>query len=585
MLKETSIAAHLEIENSASTKQRFVLGCRRSNIVRLFLFLAFLFSQTTSAQTLPGLIESRQVGSRARYHRLDRTEAPWAIHVVEFDYSDSLLRVETARANDADKGLEKTSTMALKQNRERHQVVAAINGDFFKKNGAPVNLQIHNGEIVNRAFPRSVLAMSETGKPQIIIPELKGKAIASDGLDCVMSGINRARNTDELIFFNQHFGKSTGTNAYGREIQIRLLERFMVNDTIDAVVIDEFVNIGNASIDSLTCVLSAHGNSASWLAKSIAIGDTIQLLWNISQLPFRISEAIGGTPRIVRDGRISIEHEQENIQQSFVDTRHPRTAVGFNGKDSKMYFVVVDGRQPDYSVGMTLYELAVLMLELGCEQALNLDGGGSSTMVVRGRVVNKPSDLFGEREVANSLHLVSSAPTGTLAFIHLRPRRVEALAGEAMNFEFTAMDRYFNPLTDFTGRLSWEVDSKIGAITQEGVLITATVADSGFVFLASDGVSDSAKVIVREPIAVRVIPSQASLGVGGLQRFTAQITHQGGQSVVRPVGAFAWQIEGNAGRFIQPGVFRATQNGKVTISAKYKNGKTELTGLAIIEVK
>ncbi len=85
--------------------------------------------------------------------------------------------------------------------------------------------------------------------------------------------------------------------------------------------------------------------------------------------------------------------------------RHPRTAVGFNADE--ILLVTVDGRQKDWSVGMTMVELARLMAELGCTEALNLDGGGSTTAWVDGEVVNRPSD-GGQRRIANALLVIST---------------------------------------------------------------------------------------------------------------------------------------------------------------------------------
>jgi exopolysaccharide biosynthesis protein len=82
--------------------------------------------------------------------------------------------------------------------------------------------------------------------------------------------------------------------------------------------------------------------------------------------------------------------------------RHPRTAIGWRA-DGTLVLVVVDGRQPRISVGMTINELAHLMLDLGCVEAINLDGGGSSTMVIRNKIVNNPSDSTGERPVSDAL--------------------------------------------------------------------------------------------------------------------------------------------------------------------------------------
>jgi exopolysaccharide biosynthesis protein len=83
--------------------------------------------------------------------------------------------------------------------------------------------------------------------------------------------------------------------------------------------------------------------------------------------------------------------------------RAPRTAVGLAG--SRVWFVVVDGRQPDVAIGKSHHELALFMQRLGCTDALNLDGGGSSTLWYEGRVMNRPSD-GAPRPVGNALVLV-----------------------------------------------------------------------------------------------------------------------------------------------------------------------------------
>lgn len=118
-------------------------------------------------------------------------------------------------------------------------------------------------------------------------------------------------------------------------------------------------------------------------------------------------QVIGGYPELLDDGRPP-DDLGVAAQPSFAAARHPRTAVGFDGANRRVWLVVVDGRQAPRSAGMSLPELADLMLALGVDEALNLDGGGSSAMSLRGRIVNRPSDRTGERTVANSLWLVRS---------------------------------------------------------------------------------------------------------------------------------------------------------------------------------
>ncbi len=116
-------------------------------------------------------------------------------------------------------------------------------------------------------------------------------------------------------------------------------------------------------------------------------------------------DVIGGFPELLDGGRRVGDLGVES-NPSFAASRHPRTAVGVDPEGRRLWIVVVDGRQGAYSTGMSLPELAELFEGLGVREALNLDGGGSSVMVVDGRVVSRPSDETGERAVVNALLLV-----------------------------------------------------------------------------------------------------------------------------------------------------------------------------------
>lgn len=128
--------------------------------------------------------------------------------------------------------------------------------------------------------------------------------------------------------------------------------------------------------------------------------------------PFHPRNAVGGRPRIVRDS-LTVADIDSAGGKSFAAGRHPRTAVGLARNARRLIFVVVDGRQKPYSDGMTLRELASLMLSLGARDALNLDGGGSATMVYADpawpgalAVANRPSDKEGERAVGDAVGIV-----------------------------------------------------------------------------------------------------------------------------------------------------------------------------------
>ncbi len=113
---------------------------------------------------------------------------------------------------------------------------------------------------------------------------------------------------------------------------------------------------------------------------------------------------VAGFPSLLERG-ILVGDLQQGDRPAFAAERHPRTAVGFDSRRGRLWMVVVEGRREGVSEGMTLPELAGLFQSLGAVNAINLDGGGSSVMVVRGEAVSRPSDPAGQRPVVNGLIL------------------------------------------------------------------------------------------------------------------------------------------------------------------------------------
>ncbi len=182
---------------------------------------------------------------------------------------------------------------------------------------------------------------------------------------------------------------STGTNNYGWEI------------IVDGGEVVGWAQ-GNAVIPPAGYVLSGHGKAAQWL-RNLEVGDYIDAEWRLvpDWLQQDIVHAVGGGPRLLRAGQLDITAEMERFQADITQGRAPRTALGITAA-GELLLVAVNGRQNNISIGMTLTELAGLLRDLGAIDAMNLDGGGSSTMVVRDVVLNAPSDGL-PRPVSNAL--------------------------------------------------------------------------------------------------------------------------------------------------------------------------------------
>lgn len=370
--------------------------------ILLFLLMFLNFGLLVSEEIL-----NKIVGPGIRHLKFYESKGPWAIDVLEVDLTNPDLQIESVKANDSVVGREKTSTMARRKDWKGHWVVGAINADFFNPDGSPTNCQIVSGTILKTPNKYSVLGFYENLKPFIEILKYNGMVISQQDIHQI-NGINRGRDTNELLVYNHYFGANTNTNIWGTELRFRAIDNWAVNDTFRVKVVDIDSTQGSQNIPGNGGVLSGHGLSRYWLLKTVSIGDTLKLILNLMPIKERILAIVGGIPRIIRDGKISIEEGYSD--SNFATFRHPRTAVGFSQDSTKMFLFTVDGRQPGYSVGMSLKEVAEFLINLGVYQAINLDGGGSTTMVVHNKIVNRPSDTNGERAVSNALLLISKVP-------------------------------------------------------------------------------------------------------------------------------------------------------------------------------
>jgi exopolysaccharide biosynthesis protein len=138
---------------------------------------------------------------------------------------------------------------------------------------------------------------------------------------------------------------------------------------------------------------------------SVDAGVALSVVVEPDRLPVRT--VVGGGGRILVDGEPATDamHREEGLAPRFITDRHPRTFVAINGDTTKLFLCTVDGRQAT-SRGMNFSEMASFLQMLGARHAVNLDGGGSTTMVVDHRIVNSPSDATGERAVANAIMVI-----------------------------------------------------------------------------------------------------------------------------------------------------------------------------------
>ena len=115
--------------------------------------------------------------------------------------------------------------------------------------------------------------------------------------------------------------------------------------------------------------------------------------------PWKVKHAFGGGPVLVQDAQVKISNnEEKKFAGKAIADKHPRTAIGYT-QDGTMIILAIQGRMKGLAEGATLPQMAKIMVDLGCVEAMNLDGGGSSCMLINGKETIKPSDPTGQRPV------------------------------------------------------------------------------------------------------------------------------------------------------------------------------------------
>ena len=366
-------------------------------------------------------VSTEQVAPGVVHRRLVANQGPFTIHVVEVDLRRRDLAIATIHAFDSLRGREQTSAIVARRGSTATPVIAAVNADFFDlKTGENENNQIVDGEVLKAVAitdspfdslhtVHSQFGITCDGHPVIDRLSFTGAVLTPPPALAILplDAINFRPRSDATVLYTAPYGVTPGDSAARQsvEVPLRIVDR--LGDTLVLQPIGPTRAGGGLTIGRGEAVLSGTGASAEVvrrLGNSLGPTARLRVVTAFSPKRGRLCALVGGWPRLVVDGR-SIADSVDRLEGTFPRfsvTRHPRTGVGFSRDSSTLYLITVDGRS-ESSSGMSLAEFASLMQALGVAQGLNLDGGGSTTLVIRGRVVNHPSDSTGERAVGNAL--------------------------------------------------------------------------------------------------------------------------------------------------------------------------------------
>ncbi|MDE0428111.1 MAG: phosphodiester glycosidase family protein [Candidatus Poribacteria bacterium] len=367
------------------------------------------------------------IASGIQIYRYDWDVETCVLYVAEMSRHEPTLHFEVALANAQVLGKETVRSMANRRTqRGDRRVLVAVNGgfgvlgDMRGYGGVLENLHIQDGELITQPTDtEACFGVTESG--EFLSSSVQMNASLQIGTFMLQLGCINQRRLDgcQVTLYTPRLGESTRTNRRrGREVILSGLPLPLTPNYEHAYRVESVSRDGNSLIPRDGAVLWINARLRDESISQFNTGANGTLTLSLSPPEWNhVRHAIGGRLRLLKKGEIN----ETLVEMHNAEKRHtpgkrtpvlnlshePRTALGYNA--DTLFLVVADGRQPKYSTGLTLYELASILIELGATEAINLDGGSSSTFVVKDAVINKPSGQQ-ERDVLNAVFITKDVP-------------------------------------------------------------------------------------------------------------------------------------------------------------------------------
>ncbi len=386
------------------------------SIIVCMLLVAPLAAETSAKRRYKE--RTTQLAPGVSYTVIRDNSGPFRIRYVSVDLAAGAT-LDTVLSNEKLPKFETTTSMA-----QRTGSIAAINGDYARDSGRPVFTFASDGNLAQTplAWGRNFATTYDESATYIGHPEVTGWATEEDaGATYPVTRVNymdEPLTTDEVRLFTDVGGGVARAPDGHCLVRVMPLEPPYIAETQPGV--DQAFQVERVDCDGGRgfraqggAILASRldGQYAFQLA-SMTIGEELKIGWSMTWP--NVLDTVGGNPTLIEAGAIVLANTQGT---GAFFSRHPRTGVGTT-PDGRVLLVTVDGRQPGYSVGMTLQEFAELFARLGADWALNLDGGGSTALAINGALVNRPSDGYSpktpghERAVSSALVVLPGTDPG-----------------------------------------------------------------------------------------------------------------------------------------------------------------------------
>lgn len=574
-------------------KQEESYRMRQTNrrILHVLLSLSMAFAMLVPLQTVQAvdsdpaaaqLLDTRsmEIAPNATYnwYSMKMPRGLEKVHSVEFSPTDPNLELVAGTKGGKVYGMQGVTEMAQYYDKPGQRVIAGVNGDFYDLSGygsgVPGGLFMGDGKILNTPDSNyAVFLMDYDGTTRYVPNPKLTRTLTINGATSNITHINRYRGNNELILYTFDYADTTKTNEFGDEVVLDVLEgEAKSGQTMRLKVSEVRKDAGNTPLAAGKVVLSASGTARPVLA-GLKAGDEITASFNFPAGFENVKVAMSGY-QLMQNGTVL-----NNVPPAGI---HPRTAIGSKA-DGTVVMIEIDGRQPGFSEGVETSELGDIMKNMGIVNAINLDGGGSSTFIARlpgeskFKLLNTPSD-GGERQTGNSLLLVNKASEGAAAKLVVQPQLERVLAGTKLPLKTAAVDATGHPAAMPAGTVSWSVDPEYGSIDEAGVFTAGTKAGMAAIQVTGGGLTGTGTVeVVTELTELKFPDVEKAVDTAASVPLKVQ-TLRNGQQIVAENRLLEWRVEGDIGTIDASGVLKATsesgKSGKIFV--KYGSVETSM---------
>ena len=522
-------------------------------------------------------VSEQTVAPETTYRKitLSSPTGPQSINAMEFNPKNPYISMRAGLTNGEVYGNQTVAAMANDFNKKNEgQVIAAINADFFNfGEGVPFGIFMDNGEILSTPPQYSAaFGIKEDGTPFCQSHgTIMNKTLIIGDTKQQLDAINNphGKNADSIVLYNNRYDSSTHSAKDSVEVVLSQISgEYRHGKTLSFVVEEIIPEGGNTKIREGKPVLSARGAKKEALL-ALTAGQEISVTLQFVDFWSDVSFAVAGSTLLLKDGE---------IQNATSTERTARTLIGIKA-DGNVVFYTIDGKMSDFSVGATHKQAATIMRDLGCVDAINLDGGGSTTFAMRYlgsntvKMVNRSASAA--RAVANSAILVNTAPKSAPNKLILSSAPAKMLVGYSHQYSIIGGIDANYLAYEITSPINWAVNESVGTITSDGTF-TSHSAGVTRVHATSNGLETETYCTVLD--AVDSISASSTLTVKTEQTvdIPVSLSHQG-SSVSFTKDLLTWEVEGNIGEFVEPGKFKAAQyknSGKIII--RYGNTVKEI---------